>query len=86
MEDWEGEEHVKFSTEHSGKSQLTLGHIVSGKRKKRGEGFELRTDAQGAVRAGGGLLGPHHFQHGWQADPDGGQGSLDWRGRLLYPD
>ncbi|WP_354686738.1 type VI secretion system tip protein VgrG [Cupriavidus necator] len=56
IEDWEGEEHVKFSTEHSGKSQLTLGHIVNGKRKKRGEGFELRTDAQGAVRAGGGLL------------------------------
>lgn len=56
IEDWKGEEHAKLSTEHSGKSQLTLGHIVDGKHKKRGEGFELRTDRQGAVRAGGGLL------------------------------
>ncbi|MGN6086581.1 type VI secretion system Vgr family protein [Trinickia sp.] len=56
MEDWKGEEHVKLSTEHSGKSQLTLGHIVDRQRQKRGEGFELRTSAQGAVRAGGGLF------------------------------
>ena len=56
MEDWRGEEHVKLSTEHSGKSQLTLGHIVDRQRQKRGEGFELRTSAQGAVRAGGGLF------------------------------
>jgi type VI secretion system secreted protein VgrG len=56
FEDWEQEEHAKLSTRHSGKSQLTLGHIVNGKREKRGEGFELRTDAQGAVRAGGGLM------------------------------
>ncbi|HBO79677.1 MAG TPA: type VI secretion system tip protein VgrG, partial [Cupriavidus sp.] len=55
-EDWEGQEHVKISTEHSGKSQLTLGHIVNGKREKRGEGFELRTDAWGAVRSGKGLF------------------------------
>ncbi len=38
MEDWEGEEHVKISTEHSGKSQLTLGHMVDGQRKKTGCG------------------------------------------------
>jgi type VI secretion system secreted protein VgrG len=50
-EDWEGQEHVKVSTEHSGKSQLTLGHIVDGKREKRGEGFELRTDAWGPCAA-----------------------------------
>ncbi|WP_153075195.1 type VI secretion system Vgr family protein [Paraburkholderia bonniea] len=61
LEDWKDEEHVKLSTEHSGKSQLTLGHIVSGKRvegrcEKRGEGFELRTDAHGAIRAGKGLF------------------------------
>ncbi len=56
MEDWEGEEHVKISTEHSGKSQLTLGHMVDGKRQKRGEGFELRTSSgHGAIRAGKGL-------------------------------
>jgi len=56
MEDWEGQEHVKLSTEHSGKSQLTLGHMVNGKREKRGEGFELRTSAKGALRAGQGLF------------------------------
>ncbi len=56
LEDWEGQEHIKLSTEHSGKTQLTLGHMVDGKWKRRGEGFELRTDAQGAVRAGGGLF------------------------------
>ena len=56
LEDWEGEEHASLSTRHSGKSQLVLGHIVNGRREHRGNGFELRTDAQGAVRAGGGLL------------------------------
>ena len=56
MEDWEGEEHIKLSTEHSGKSQLTLGHMVDSTRQKRGEGFELRTSAHGAIRAGKGLF------------------------------
>ncbi len=61
MEDWAGEEHVKLSTEHSGKSQLTLGHMVygratEGRREKRGEGFELRTSSYGAIRGGKGLF------------------------------
>ncbi|CAJ0818165.1 type VI secretion system Vgr family protein [Ralstonia flaminis] len=56
MEDWQGEEHVKFSTEHSGKSQLTLGHIVNGRREKRGEGFELRTSGWGTIRGGKGVF------------------------------
>ncbi|MFT4437669.1 DUF2345 domain-containing protein [Caballeronia sp. 15715] len=56
MEDWEGEEHVKISTEHSGKSQLTLGHMVDSTRKKRGEGYELRTSGYGAIRAGKGMF------------------------------
>ena len=56
MEDWEGEEHIKISTEHSGKSQLTLGHMVDSKRQKRGEGFELRTSGHGAIRGGKGIL------------------------------
>jgi type VI secretion system secreted protein VgrG len=38
MEDWKDEEHIKLSTEHSGKSQLNLGHLVDGNRQKRGEG------------------------------------------------
>jgi type VI secretion system secreted protein VgrG len=56
MEDWKGEEHVKLSTQQSGKSQLSLGHMVDSKRQKRGEGFELRTSGYGAIRAGKGLF------------------------------
>ncbi|KQQ56035.1 type IV secretion protein Rhs [Pseudomonas sp. Leaf127] len=56
MEDRRGEEHVKLSTEYSGKSQLNLGHLVDAEKHKRGEGFELRTDGWGAIRAGKGLF------------------------------
>lgn len=57
MEDKPGAEHVKLSTEHGGKSQLNLGHLVgSDASQVRGEGFELRTDARGAIRAGQGLF------------------------------
>ncbi|MDZ5435204.1 type VI secretion system tip protein VgrG [Pseudomonas fluorescens] len=56
MEDDRGREHIKLSTEHSGKSQLNLGHLVDAKNKKRGEGFELRTDGWGAIRGGKGVF------------------------------
>lgn len=56
LEDRRGYEHVKISTEYGGKSQISLGHIVDAKRNKRGEGFELRSDSFGAVRAGKGLF------------------------------
>ncbi|MHC8314060.1 type VI secretion system Vgr family protein [Pseudomonas sp. LB3P31] len=56
MEDDRGVEHIKLSTEHSGKSQLNLGHLVNAGKQKRGEGFELRTDGKGAIRAGKGLF------------------------------
>ena len=56
MEDTRGKEHVKLSTEHSGKSQLNLGHLVDAEQQRRGEGFELRTDGWGAIRAGKGLF------------------------------
>ncbi|MBI6655636.1 type VI secretion system tip protein VgrG [Pseudomonas carnis] len=56
MDDTRGQEHVKLSTEHSGKSQLNLGHLVDSKRQRRGEGFELRTDGWGAIRGGKGLF------------------------------
>ncbi|RZT31315.1 type VI secretion system secreted protein VgrG [Cupriavidus agavae] len=56
MEDWEGQEGIKLSTEHGGKTQLNLGHLVTRDRKRRGEGFELRTDLRGSLRAGGGVL------------------------------
>jgi type VI secretion system secreted protein VgrG len=56
MEDKRGEEHVKLSTEYGGKTQLNLGHNVDASGALRGEGFELRTDEWGAIRAGKGLL------------------------------
>lgn len=56
MEDERGKEHIKLSTDHSGKSQLNLGHLVDGTKARRGEGFELRTDGRGAIRAGKGLF------------------------------
>ncbi|MDX5630407.1 type VI secretion system tip protein VgrG, partial [Brenneria sp. L3-3Z] len=56
MEDERGKEHIKLSTEYGGKSQLNLGHLVDGSRQRRGEGFELRTDQWGAIRAGKGLF------------------------------
>jgi type VI secretion system secreted protein VgrG len=56
LEDRRGEEHVKLSTEFGGKSQLNLGHLVDAKKQKRGEGFELRTDEWGSLRAGKGLF------------------------------
>ncbi|MGH8382473.1 type VI secretion system Vgr family protein [Pseudomonas sp.] len=56
LDDTRGEEHIKLSTDYGGKSQLNLGHLVGAERRKRGEGFELRTDDWGALRAGKGLL------------------------------
>ncbi|WP_160287195.1 type VI secretion system Vgr family protein [Pseudomonas knackmussii] len=59
MDDERGKEHIKLSTEHSGKSQLSLGHLVDSQRPNpnpRGAGFELRTDGHGAIRAGKGLF------------------------------
>lgn len=56
MEDKRGEEHIKLSTEYGGKTQLNLGHNVDAGRIRRGEGFELRTDSWGAIRAGKGIF------------------------------
>jgi type VI secretion system secreted protein VgrG len=73
MEDDRGKEHIKLSTEHSGKSQLNLGHLVDNEKDKRGEGFELRTDGWGAIRAGSGLFISADQQtkaHGQQLDMD----------------
>ncbi|HGF4125145.1 TPA: DUF2345 domain-containing protein [Escherichia coli] len=39
-----------------GKSQLNLGHLVDAGKQQRGEGFELRTDLWGAVRAKKGIF------------------------------
>lgn len=56
LDDERGKEHIKISTEYGGKSQLNLGHLVDSERKQRGEGFELRTDSRGTIRAGKGLF------------------------------
>jgi type VI secretion system secreted protein VgrG len=73
MEDDRGKEHIKLSTEHSGKSQLNLGHLVDNEKDNRGEGFELRSDGWGAIRAGRGLFISADEQtkaHGQQLDMD----------------
>lgn len=62
MEDWQGQEGIKLSTEHSGKSQLNLGYLVDNKLEQRGEGFELRTSGYGAIRAGKGVYITAHDQ------------------------
>ncbi|QMV78500.1 type VI secretion system tip protein VgrG [Enterobacter hormaechei] len=51
LDDERGKEHIKVSTEYGGKSQLNLGHLVDSEKQQRGEGFELRTDSWGAIRA-----------------------------------
>ncbi|MGC4010858.1 MAG: type VI secretion system tip protein VgrG [Pseudomonas sp.] len=66
LDDTRGQEHIKLSTEHSGKSQLNLGHLVDAQKQKRGEGFELRSDGHGAIRAGKGLFISADVQPGAQ--------------------
>ncbi|WP_332871809.1 type VI secretion system tip protein VgrG [Serratia proteamaculans] len=56
LDDSRGQEHIKVSTEYGGKSQLNLGHLVDSEKQKRGEGFELRTDSWGAIRAQKGIF------------------------------
>lgn len=56
LDDERGKEHIKVSTEYGGKSQLNLGHLVDSDRQPRGEGFELRTDSWGAIRAQKGMF------------------------------
>ncbi|HFK4762014.1 TPA: type VI secretion system Vgr family protein [Citrobacter farmeri] len=56
LDDERGKEHIKVSTEYGGKSQLNLGHLVDAEKQPRGEGFELRTDSWGAIRAQQGIF------------------------------
>jgi type VI secretion system secreted protein VgrG len=59
LDDSTGELRTKLSSEH-GKTQLNQGYLIhprtDGKGEPRGEGFELRTDESGALRAAKGLL------------------------------
>jgi type VI secretion system secreted protein VgrG len=60
MDDTAGEIQAQLKSDHQS-SQLSLGHITriedhEGRKDYRGEGFELRTDAHGVVRAAHGLF------------------------------
>ncbi|UXY16344.1 type VI secretion system tip protein VgrG [Chitiniphilus purpureus] len=59
FDDTQGELRLKLSSEH-GKTQLNQGYLAhprrDGKAEPRGDGFELRTDHAGALRAAHGLL------------------------------
>ncbi|CAL96086.1 type VI secretion system Vgr family protein [Azoarcus olearius] len=59
FDDSSGQLRTKLSSEHA-KTQLNQGYLThprqQGKAEPRGEGFELRTDAAGALRAARGLL------------------------------
>ena len=60
MDDTEGEVQAQISSDHQ-LSQLNLGYLTrvrhrTGRGDFRGEGFELRTDGWGVVRAGKGLV------------------------------
>ncbi len=60
FDDTAGKIQVQLKSDHQ-HSQLSLGHITriednAGRKDARGEGFELRTDGHGAIRAKGGLL------------------------------
>ncbi|MBJ2158485.1 type VI secretion system tip protein VgrG [Variovorax sp. IB41] len=60
MDDTAGKIQVQLKSDHQ-HSQLSLGHITrvegnAGRKDARGEGFELRTDGHGVLRAKDGLL------------------------------
>ncbi|BBH11293.1 type VI secretion system Vgr family protein [Chromobacterium haemolyticum] len=67
FDDTPGEVRAKLSSE-PGKTQLNQGFLTqprsNGKAEPRGDGFELRTDSHGAIRAGHGLLLSTEAQNG----------------------
>ncbi|OQS50649.1 type VI secretion system Vgr family protein [Chromobacterium violaceum] len=67
FDDTPGEVRAKLSSE-PGKTQLNQGYLAhprsNGKAQPRGDGFELRTDHHGAIRAGHGLLITTEAQNG----------------------
>ncbi|WP_347469620.1 type VI secretion system Vgr family protein [Burkholderia stagnalis] len=56
FEDFKGREGIKLSTDYGGKTQVNLGYLVDSRKAVRGEGFEVRTDERGVLRAGKGLF------------------------------
>lgn len=78
LEDAKNNEHIKVSTEYA-KSELYLGHIVDSTRKQRGQGFELRTNEYGAMKAKKGLL----LSSDNQTEADDAQMTREWAIKLL---
>jgi type VI secretion system secreted protein VgrG len=83
FDDSPGEVRTKLSSEH-GTTQLNQGYLTypraDGKATPRGDGFELRTDRHGAIRAAHGLLLSTEAQNGAagkQLARDGAQRQLD---------
>ncbi|AXF23237.1 hypothetical protein CUJ89_22590 [Burkholderia pyrrocinia] len=56
MDDWDNQQGIELSTEHSGRSQLNLGFIPDGDLKERGSGAELRTSGHLVGRGGAGAM------------------------------
>jgi type VI secretion system secreted protein VgrG len=56
MDDFDNQQGIELSTEHSGRSQLNLGFIPDGELKERGAGAELRTSGNLVGRGGAGVM------------------------------
>ena len=56
MENFEGQEGINLSTEHSGKTHLRMGYLPDREKNRRGTGFELSTGDFGALSAALGIL------------------------------
>ena len=83
FDDSTSETRTKLGTEH-GKTQLNQGYLIhprtEGRGEPRGEGFELRTDDAGALRAAKGLListDARHHATGKQLDRQEGLSQLE---------
>jgi type VI secretion system secreted protein VgrG len=64
MDDWDDQEGIELSTEHSGRSQLNLGFIPDGELNKRGAGAEIRTSGHAVTRGGAGVMVSAYDQPG----------------------
>ncbi|MBP0607890.1 MULTISPECIES: type VI secretion system Vgr family protein [Burkholderia] len=56
MDDWDNQEGIELGTQHSGRSQLHLGHMVDRALNQRGAGAELRTSGHAVARGGAGVM------------------------------
>ncbi|MEK6537117.1 MAG: type VI secretion system tip protein VgrG, partial [Actinomycetota bacterium] len=83
LDDSTNEQRIRVATDH-GKTELNQGYLVhprvEGKGTPRGEGFELRTDLSGALRAALGIListDARHKATGKQLDRQEFQGQIE---------